>query len=294
MSILSFKRRLWISNSPKMFIIFSSIAGIFLLFFNLLQIIISHLKSDSIYITIIDVVTLMIYVWILIINIFEMVKLEKQNTKIHALEDYNETLLEMNDNIYGFRHDFSNIIQALDGYVETNNMEGVKSMSASILKECVCTRNLELLNPNVIKNGAIYSIISKKYFLAQSKKLNMNLEILTDLSDIEDISYEVCRILSILLDNAIEAALHCEDGFINLRILEDSKVERKLVIVENTYKNKDIDLDKVFEKGYTSKAKDLQKHGLGLWNVRKILEKTDRLNLYTTKGELFSQQLEIY
>ena len=31
-----------------------------------------------------------------------------------------------------------------------------------------------------------------------------------------------------------------------------------------------------------------------LWNVRKILENKYNLDLYTTKGELFSQQLEIY
>ena len=92
----------------------------------------------------------------------------------------------------------------------------------------------------------------------------------------------------------IEAAEKCENGFINLRILNDSKISRKVIVVENTYNNKNIDIDKLFEKGYSSKENNMQNHGLGLWNVRKILRKKDNLNLYTTKGELFSQQLEIY
>lgn len=293
MFILNSKNKLCFFNDENLYTISYLTIGIFLLYYNLLRII-THFYYSSIYLVILDVVTMFVYLYILIVNIIERVRLKKQNMKIHTLEDYNETLVKMNDNMCGFRHDFSNFVQALDGYVETNNMNGVKLMSQSILKECVYTRNLEALNPNVIKNAAISSIISKKYFLAQSYELIMNLEILTDLEDIEESSYTVCRILAILLDNAIEAALKCENGFINVRILKDTKVNRKLIIIENTYENKDINIDKVFEKGYSSKEFDIQKHGLGLWNVRKILEKTDNLNLYTTKGELFSQQLEIY
>ena len=293
MSILNSKSRLWFSNPQKFFMIVSTIAGISLLFFSLFHIT-SSVRSGFAYIAVIDIGMLIIYLHIFIINVVEMIKLEKQDKKIHTLEDYNEVLLEMNDNICGFKHDFSNFVQALDGYVETNDMAGVKSMSASILKECVSTKNLEYLNPNVIKNAAICSIISKKYFLAQSQGINMNMEILTDLQDMENISYEICRILAILLDNAIEAAAECENGIVNFRILKDSKVDRKLIIVENTYQDKNIDVDQLFEKGYSSKKQDLKNHGLGLWNVRKILEKNEHLNLYTTKGELFTQQLEIY
>ena len=167
-------------------------------------------------------------------------------------------------------------------------------MSKSILKECVSTRNLELLNPNIIKNGAIYSIISNKYFLARSKNINMNLEIVTNLKEVKEYTYEVCRILGILLDNAIDAAAESRNRLIDLRILKDDRVKRKLIIIENTYENRNIDTNKIFEKGYTSKERNSKKHGLGLWNVNKILRKNNSLCLYTTKGELFSQQLEIY
>lgn len=231
---------------------------------------------------------------IIIINVVVMILFKRQEEKMHVLEDYNKTLTKVNDSICGFKHDFSNIIQALDGYAETDNMAGVKTMSRSILKECICTKNLESLNPNSIKNAAIYSIISNKYFLAQSKNVSMNLEIMADLKDEQELSYEISRILAILLDNAIEAASKCKNGVVNLRILKSSKVSRKDIIVENTYCDKNLDLDKLFEKGYTSKENSIENHGLGLWNVRKILKKHNNLNLYTTKGKLFSQQLEIY
>ena len=49
-------------------------------------------------------------------------------------------------------------------------------------------------------------------------------------------------------------------------------------------------------EGYTSKKdSDVKSHGLGLWEVRKVLKKNDNLNLFTTKtNDFFTQQLEIY
>ena len=292
MSILDLRRTVWFNKPSKVFTFITAIVGVFILFTILIKKPVL-LTKESIYFEILEIVAVTIYIYIIIIHITEMIRIEKQKKKINALEDYNKTLKKVNDNICGFKHDFSNFVQALDGYVETNNIAGVKTMSQSILKDCNYTKNLEALNPNVIQNEAVYSIISNKYFLAHSKNIDMNLEIVTDLNREQKYSYEICRVLAILLDNAIEAASECKHGFVNLRILNDNKVNRKIIIVENTYANKDINIDKLFEKGVTSKA-NTKGHGLGLWNVRKILRRKSNLNLYTTKGELFSQQLEIY
>lgn len=77
-------------------------------------------------------------------------------------------------------------------------------------------------------------------------------------------------------------------------MLRDFRMNRDLVIIENSYINIDVDINEMFEKGYTSKKEKSNDHGLGLWNVRRMLNKSKNLNLFTTKGKLFSQQLEIY
>ena len=75
----------------------------------------------------------------------------------------------------------------------------------------------------------------------------------------------------------------------------DIKQNRQLIIVENTYENKDVNIYKIFEKGFTSKEKEIGSHGLGLWEVRQILKKNNNLNLHTTKdNKYFKQQLDIY
>ena len=124
----------------------------------------------------------------------------------------------------------------------------------------------------------------------------MNLEILLDLKTLNIKTYDLTIILGILLDNAIEASSKCDEKEINVIIRKDTKANRQLFIIENTYTNKDVDTNRIFEKGYTSKQnEDKECHGLGLWNVRQILKKNNNLNLFTSKTQkLFKQQLEIY
>ena len=66
----------------------------------------------------------------------------------------------------------------------------------------------------------------------------------------------------------------------------------QLLIIENTYTNKDVNTDKIFGKGYSTKKGNT---GLGLWEVRQILNRNNNLNLFTTKNdEFFTQQFEIF
>ena len=104
--------------------------------------------------------------------------------------------------------------------------------------------------------------------------------------------YEFARILGILLDNSIEATSECDKKIINIVFRNDTKNNRSIILIENTYKNKDVDLQQIFDKGISEKENHT---GLGLWEIKQILKKNNNINLNTTKNEeYFSQQLEIY
>ncbi len=104
--------------------------------------------------------------------------------------------------------------------------------------------------------------------------------------------YEFARILGILLDNAIDAASICNEKILNIEFRNDAKNKRNIILIENTYNNKDVDIDQIFNKGITGKENHT---GLGLWEVRQILKKNNNVNLYTDKNDkYFLQQLEIY
>lgn len=211
-------------------------------------------------------------------------------TKINNLQLCNKTILNLYDNTRAFKHDFHNIIQAIGGYIHTNDMDGLKSYYAQISKDCKITNSLSNLNPELINNPAIYNILADKYHLASSHNIDINLEVMLDLNSLNIPIYELTRILGILLDNAIEASRECNEKNINIAFKQDKY--KQMLTIENTYNNKQICIDQIFEKNYTTKPHNT---GLGLWEVRKILSKNSNLNLHTTKNnDYFSQQLEIY
>ena len=245
---------------------------------------------------IISIFILLSYFSISIYSLFRTKKLEVTTTQLAEEQLYNKTLNVLYDNIRGFKHDFQNIMQSLGGYISTNNMDGLRNYYKDLLPDSLKINQLDILNPDTINNPAVYSILTEKYHEADNFDINMNIEAFLDMQNINMKTYELTRILGILLDNAIDAAKKCDKKQINVTIRKDNKANRQLFIIENTYTNKDVDTDKIFEKGYTSKAKeDKASHGLGLWEVRKILKRNNNLNLFTTKtNDFFKQQLEIY
>ena len=247
-------------------------------------------------ITIISILSLLSYFIISIYSLLSTAKLETTSQDLEEAQLYNKTLTLLHDSMRGFKHDFHNIVQGIGGYIETENMEGLKNYYSQLLKDCNRVNNLTALNPTLINNPAIYNIMASKYHKADSIDVQIILGIFIDLNEIEKHMkiYEFTRILGILMDNAIEAASECEEKIIQVNFRKEENRNRILMVIENTYSNKDIDTERIFEKDFSTKSKKTNS-GLGLWEVREILKKNNNLNLFTTKNEeFFIQQFEIY
>ena len=277
----------------KISIVLIALIGIIATYFNIVEMLF-YIKDYQYVIFIVDIISLIIYFYISIKNTLRINIEEAQEEKIYTLETYNKTLQIMYDSIRGFRHDFSNVVQGLEGYAEAEDIEGVKKMCKSLLKDCRDVNNMGILDPKIINNPSLYAILTNKFYIANQENVNMSIDVMFDLQNLNADSYELARIIGILLDNAIEAAKKCEERNVYVRFIKDTRVNRKLIIIENNYEEDNVDMSKLFEKGYTTKQNEEGKHGLGLWNVQRILNKRKNLALFTRKEELFSQQLEIY
>lgn len=281
-----------IRNKKQTFLLISTlISGIVTISFQT-YIFIFYINVIPISIVILSILSLIAY---FIISLYSLISTNKLNIAKQNLEEtrlMNKTLTILNDKIRAFRHDFNNIIQALGGYIQAKDIDGLEKYYSQLLKDCQEVTNLSGLNPESINNPAIYSLLASKYYLATEKGIEFDLDIFMDLTSIDMKIYEFCRILGILLDNAIQATQECEEKHITVTIRKDNRCKRQLLVIENTYKEKDIDTEKIFEKGYSTKEGNT---GLGLWEVRQILLKNTNLNLFTSKDDTyFKQQLEIY
>ena len=280
-----------LSKKNKLILIFTFILGLISLG---IQLYISTFYLDvlPLFICIFSFISLLAYFSVSIYTITRVTKLYTTKRELESAEEYNRTLTILHDSVRGFKHDFDNIVSTIGGYVKTNDMEGLKKYYLQLEDDCQKVNNLYILNPDLINNPGVYSLLTTKYNEAEQKGIKVNMSLLLDLSKLNMKIYEFTRVLGILLDNAIDASSECEEKIMNIIFRDDSKNHRQLVIVENTYKDKNVDTERIFNKGFSGKENHT---GLGLWEVRKILNKSKNLNLYTTKNEkYFSQQIEIY
>ena len=248
-----------------------------------------------IYISLISLTSLIAYAFVSFYSMTKSVNLFITKRELEQAELHNKTLEILYNNVSALRHDFSNIITALGGYINSKNMDGLEKYYDKILDECNINNNLSTLNPNVINNPAIYNILANKYYKADELGITINLQVFINLNELKMDIYDFCRILGILLDNAIEASSKCNEKIINIDIRDIKPKKCQSITIENTYLDNNIDISKLSEKGYTTKTEDKNSHGIGLWQVSKIIKKHDNIILDTNKDDTyFKQEIVIY
>ena len=207
---------------------------------------IDYLPNSLVYCTLIMQLA---YYCISLYSLYRTNKLESTTQLLEEEKMYNKTLNTLHDNIRGFKHDFNNIVQAIGGYLSTNNIDGLKTYYKDLLEECQINNNLAVLNPELVNNPAIYSLLADKLGKAEKDHIKLNYEVMTDLSNLNIKTYELTRILGILFDNALEAASKCDKKIVNVSFRADKNHRnRTLVIIQNTYTNKDVNVDRILKK----------------------------------------------
>ena len=171
-------------------------------------------------------------------------------------------------------------------------MVGLKQYFNEVKKDCKITNNLSIINPRTINNPGIYSLLNNKYFKATNSGVSFDINYFIDLNNVDINLYQFSRILGILLDNAIEEAQLCDTKIVKISFIRETRNNRAVITIKNTYSNKDVNTEKIFEKGLSGKE---HHSGIGLWEVRNYIKKNKNLDLFTTKNnEFFIQELSIY
>lgn len=196
--------------------------------------------------------------------------------KIEQLESHNKVLLNMYENVREFKHDYGNFIQILDGYSKMNSMDGVKKLCNRAKLSFNDVNNMGMLTPELINNPIIYNILVSKFFDAKEEGININLE---STIDFEGEKGKICDedflyVFTEILDNAVRAAKFSDKKEVNITFSKDIIQNCIYVIIENSYE----------------KARE---HCFSLWNVNKVLKRSENLELFTSKGDMFIQEIKI-
>lgn len=212
----------------------------------------------------------------------------RQNVEFQEL--YIKTLNEMVDSLRGFKHDYNNMLQVVGGYISVNDMDGLNKFYNQMVNESKKINNFIPLNSYIKDNPAIYGLLLSKISYSEIRKVNFTINVLNKI-EIDNIKiYDLCKILGILLDNAIEAAEVSDKKFVELSIRENSDKSCLFIEINNSC-NENIDIESIFKDGFSTKKGHT---GFGLWQTQKILNKYKNCTLHTSfKHNVFSQKIEI-
>ncbi|WP_195670336.1 GHKL domain-containing protein [Enterococcus faecium] len=183
----------------------------------------------------------------------------------------------------GFRHDFKSLLFSLSATIEDKDISATKT----ILDDMENYSNKivdydQLLN---IDNKMIRGLLKELQNEANKKNVSLKITIPTTVNFFNINTFDLVRLLSIIVNNAIEESEE-EHGEVSLTILKENKKHTKIVCKNRIKKNKVIDFNNLVKKNYTTKNSH---NGLGLWNFKKISSQYKNLvykfTLNKDKGE---------
>lgn len=217
---------------------------------------------------------------------FELVKAEQE---LVTQRTYNKTLQNLVDGLRTFKHDYNNTLQTMYGFVQLNDIDGLKEFFEQILDESRAITALDKLNPDLFKNPSLFGLITAKYEYARQNNVSINFEMYGKLEEADMQIYDLTRILGIFLDNAIEASVGSKKKKVNFMVIK--KKDKIVVEITNTYSELGLRLENINDKGVSSKGEN---RGLGLYKVKDILRKYPKVEHQTKASNgMFMQRLSI-
>jgi sensor histidine kinase len=217
---------------------------------------------------------------------------EQRELQLRNMSDYSQHIEELYNELRSFRHDYINILRSLKLGIDTHDLSAIEQIYNQVLKDSGQALNqskYDLGRLSNIHNDALKSVLSAKFLEAQSKGIEIGLEVPQEIKPQGMELLDFITIVSILADNAMEAAVETSHPVVSFAFLEQEG--RQIFIVENTIKEFSIYSDTIFKKGFSTKGEN---RGLGLSNVQNIISHYPNVSLRTTSHDYsFRQELEI-
>lgn len=206
---------------------------------------------------------------------------------------YMEALEQVNRDMQKFRHDYSNILLTMRGYMNDENIDGLKEyFQQHILKmeEQTLFKNKIMGNLELLTLVSLKGILATKAFQADERGIRTIIEVPEIIDHINMDIIDLTRIIGIFLDNAIEASDSVDISEINIACI-NTEQQSKLIVIQNRVGKVKFNIREIFKEGFSTKGNG---RGTGLSNVKSILNKHSNTTLNTRiENNWFIQELEI-
>lgn len=175
-------------------------------------------------------------------------------------------LEELNSVLRVQRHDYLNHLQVVYGLLEVEEYEELKDYLEPVYKDIMKTgKALRTSKP------AINALLRAKNAEAEENQIDVYIEVKSDLKNLNIPDWELCKVLSNIIDNGITALKNSEEP---RKLMIDLNETKEEFIIEISNNGPEIPPEKqseIFKQGVTSKKE--QGHGMGLYIVNNVIKK---------------------
>lgn len=254
------------------------VLGVLIIIINFL-LMVPYYRIRTSYIVIFNAITIVVYSFIVFKMFEEKSRYIKMNNKYNMT---NTTLKELEQNVTRLKitnHENKNQLLTIRNMIKKG--EDGKSLIKHI-ENIVNTKIKDdetlMFQTSTITNSMISSIVYSKMLTMKENDVDVDLIISRDIKDLylsdipDELAVEVCKIIGVYLDNALEEVSKYEEKIINIEFYAEKKT--LCIAISNNFEG-EIDFEKMDNPGYTTKENG---HGYGLSLAREIIESNDRLS----------------
>jgi len=224
---------------------------------------------------------------------FEKKRYDRESYEM--LVQYSQSLEDLNNELSAFKHDYINLLLTLKNSIDSNNQQEIQEIFYQTIlpsKYIISDTNSNIEKYSHLKIIELKNLILTKEIEANQLDIKIDVRIIGLFDKVDIPLIDLIRIISILIDNAIQAA-HQSDADKKISICF-VKIENEITItVSNSIKGLKFDRNKMFEKEYSTTQN--KSRGVGLFSLKRIVNKYSSVNLITEfKEELIYQSIVIY
>lgn len=256
-------------------------------------------SNDPIYLTKVNSVIFIIYCFILVFICASLIffvcresKIKAKQMQFEAIQEYTMNLETLYMDMRKFRHDYINILSSISAFLDEKDIDGLEKYFYKHiypLDSAIEKKNFKLGLLKNIKIMELKGLLSAKLIRAQELNLNVNIDIVEPIENISMDIVDLIRVLGIILDNAIEAAIESDEKRVEIGIIK--KQNSIIIVVINSYKDSIPPIHQIFKEGFSTKGEN---RGLGLNNMKTIINQYENIVLDTSiESKSFVQCLSI-
>ncbi|WP_053955711.1 sensor histidine kinase [Inediibacterium massiliense] len=237
---------------------------------------INYIIATKVNIILYEILLFFIFVLFIFCGIFvykEKEQLLKMKHKVHLQEEYIKNIETVINIIRQEKHDFMNHMNTIHAICSLKKSNAIEQIDKYVNK---LTNNLQV-SYHYYNTGNDYvdGLLAVKSNFAFQHNISFEVDFENSLYHIDLDEYDLVSIISNLIDNAFEAIIEnkrLEDEVVSVcTYIEDSIYYLSVANTGPPISQEMI--NKVFDKGFSTKQNNKEDHGLGLYIIKEIIQK---------------------